>query len=65
MGLGNAIAIDMTVGVLFAIFVAMFSIRHRAHGPLPVFILVQLLAWAHGVGIWLLLIVMGIVSPPT
>jgi hypothetical protein len=65
MGLGNAIAIDMTLGVLFAIFVAIFSIRHRTQGPLPIFILVQVLAWAHGVGIWLLLIVVGIVAPPT
>ena len=59
MGLGNAIAVDLSLGVLFAFCIAVASIMiwRRRSCPLPLFALVQFLAWGHSVGIWLLLFV--------
>ena len=58
MGLGNAIAIDLTVGVLFALAIAILSIRRRKSCPsTAIFALVQLLAWGHSIGIWLFLFI--------
>lgn len=58
MGLGYAIAVDFTAGCLFAVSIAIMSIRRRETCPSPVlFALVQVLAWGHGVGIWLLVFI--------
>jgi hypothetical protein len=56
MGLGSAIAVDLTVGVLLAFVVGVVSIRCRRSAPsLAVFLLTQILAWAHSVGLLALL----------
>jgi hypothetical protein len=62
MGLGNAIAIDVSLGVLVAICIAIVSLRFRASSPVALFVLVQVLAWGHSVGLWLFLIVMAFIA---
>ena len=62
MGLGNAIAIDLSLGVLFALGIAGVSIYYRATSPWAVFVMVQLLAWGHSVGIWLFLIIAAFIA---
>jgi hypothetical protein len=63
MGLGNAIAIDLSLGVLFALVIAILSIRRRKSCPSTIlFGLVQLLAWGHSVGIWAFLLIAAYIA---
>jgi hypothetical protein len=56
MGLGNAVALDVTLGTLLAFGIAVVSIIYRKTCPsLVLFLLIQLLAWGHSVGIWFVL----------
>ncbi|HEX8391797.1 MAG TPA: hypothetical protein VF665_05490 [Longimicrobium sp.] len=63
LGLGSAVAIDLTAGALFALLIAILSIRHRETCPSRVlFALVQVLAWGHSIGIWLLIFIGAFVA---
>ncbi len=60
-GLGNAIALDLFVGVPFAFVIAIVSLVKRQSCPnLPLLIVTQLLAWGHSVGLIALLVLAGI-----
>ena len=53
MGLGNAISFDMSVGVLFALSLAIISLIYRKTArSKTVFFLSQFLAWANSIGVW-------------
>ena len=57
MGLGNAVAFDVTLGTLLALGIAVVSIVFRKTCPsLILFLPTQMLAWGHSVGIWLVLV---------
>jgi hypothetical protein len=63
MGLGYAVAVDLTAGCFFALSIAIQSIRHRETCPsLFLFALVQVLAWGHAIGIWLLIFIAAFVT---
>lgn len=63
MGLGYAVAVDVTAGCFFALSIAIQSIRHSETCPSRVlFALVQVLAWAHAVGIWLLIFTVAFIT---
>lgn len=56
MGLGNAIAFDLTLGVLYAFCVALVSLSQRRSCPSTgLFLMTQFLAWGHSVGLVILL----------
>jgi uncharacterized membrane protein len=52
LGFGNAIVIDMTVGIFFAFLVAVYSFAMRRTCPSrALFVITQVLAWGHSVGL--------------
>lgn len=51
-GLGNAVALDLGLGIPFAFVVATISLSKRRSCPnLPLLIITQVLAWAHSIGL--------------
>jgi len=61
LGLGNAVALDLTVGALFAFILAMISLFCRKSAPSKsIFLISQFLTWTNSIGVWVILVGIGL-----